>query len=221
MKGEGKKRILILWTSAEKDTALNMVFRYGLNTKLKGGVGRGAHPRRSCLEGTRKSMGSGRPCRRRGWKRSPARPARTIRPGRKAKVAWRPGSFHRGTRQPRGLPALHAACLAARQTGAMELTFPFGDSPRHPGQFRGIHVRRRFRVHLLTGGEGGHFRALASFPVLKPTARSGTALMKPLVLTCPFTSTGASPLRAAPLSAAADALTGRGPRDSALVLISA
>ena len=36
MEGEGKKRILILWTSGEKDTALNMVFMYGMNAKLKG-----------------------------------------------------------------------------------------------------------------------------------------------------------------------------------------
>lgn len=36
MEGEGKKRILLLWTSGEKDTALNMVFRYGLNAKRKG-----------------------------------------------------------------------------------------------------------------------------------------------------------------------------------------
>jgi len=36
MEGEGKKRILILWTSGEKDTALNMVFMYGLNAKRKG-----------------------------------------------------------------------------------------------------------------------------------------------------------------------------------------
>ena len=36
MEGEGKKRILLLWTSGEKDTALNMVFMYGLNAKLKG-----------------------------------------------------------------------------------------------------------------------------------------------------------------------------------------
>ena len=36
MEGEGKKRILVLWTSGEKDTALNMVFMYGLNAKRKG-----------------------------------------------------------------------------------------------------------------------------------------------------------------------------------------
>lgn len=36
MEGEGKKRILVLWTSGEKDTALNMVFMYSLNGKLKG-----------------------------------------------------------------------------------------------------------------------------------------------------------------------------------------
>lgn len=36
LEGEGKKRILVLWTSGEKDTALNMVFMYNLNAKLKG-----------------------------------------------------------------------------------------------------------------------------------------------------------------------------------------
>jgi hypothetical protein len=36
MEDEGKKRILLLWTSGEKETALNMVFMYGLNAKRKG-----------------------------------------------------------------------------------------------------------------------------------------------------------------------------------------
>lgn len=36
MEDNFKRRILILWTSGEKETALNMVFMYGLNSKLKG-----------------------------------------------------------------------------------------------------------------------------------------------------------------------------------------
>ena len=157
MEGEGKKRILVLWTSGEKDTALNMVFMYSLNAKLKGWWDEvtllvwGASTKLLGTDRGNPGKAPGPAEGRGGNDRLPGLRGEP-RPRRETRIPRRAGVFHRGIPEPAnpgggyravglgrknsgarrtgGPRCSYASCFEARQARAMELTFPSEDSPR-------------------------------------------------------------------------------------------